>query len=97
MVFETYSDFVGCRERDAQWFTRRRILDRVVDEDQEQLSQESRVSAEGNITLQVALDPDLFAIGLRRGHRAGLFQHLLQVQRFGSEYQLARVRHRERE
>src|SRR6267154_4313383 len=82
---------------DADACTVNRIFDRIVEEYQEELMQESFVTDVGNLLVQFAYDFDIFSArsGIHQG--ASLFEHFVDVQRLAYEMQLSGIGHRERE
>ena len=53
-------------ERNAQFGARRRVLDRIVEKNQKQLSQERSVAAEEDISFEIALNFDVLLVCQRR-------------------------------
>ena len=60
-------------EGDPQSSAGRRVFNRIVNEDQEELPQESGIAAEKDVVLQFALNADLLVVGQRGRQTARLF------------------------
>src|SRR5580765_7580663 len=82
-------------QRDANARAAKRVFDRIVEEYQEELMQESFVTDVGNLPLQLTHDFDIFSARSGINQRASLFEHFVDVERLAYEMQLAGIGHRE--
>jgi len=89
LILKRNADVFIFAQRHAHASAGRRVFDRVVDEDQEQLPEESGIAVDQDVVLQVAFDLDPFVIRERRRETAGFFQHFFEVERFGRNPKLS--------
>src|SRR5208282_4890548 len=74
----------------------RRVLDRVLEEDEKEISQKRFVSRRCDLWLEILFDA--YAFSARKGYSdlACLLQNLVDVKRVVCDSQLTRIRHRQR-
>src|ERR1700704_1912938 len=66
LILEPDANLIVGTQSDGQPCARRRILDRIIDEDQEELAKECTVAPKENIALQFPLDAYLLVVCQRR-------------------------------
>src|SRR5215472_11021993 len=66
-------------QANANGSLRRRVLEGVIEENEEQLPQKGLIALVWQLLLEIARNDDAFLSGVRGGQRAGLLKNLVQV------------------